>query len=171
MTPAELEQIERDLGLTLPAEYRAAVCPFPVPALAGNSSTGLWDDAGKIVERTRELRRGHHFVAPWPEHFVAIGVDGGGCAHALDVRDGAVWWADRCHLDIAASGRVGTLAEWLPTYVKDLVSDLQDAGVNPQGTPKAVAEAERREARSDGKLMLLLIAVGLAVVVLIALLR
>lgn len=41
------------------ASYRSRMTRFPVPAAAGNSDLGVWDDADRLIEFNLELRRGN----------------------------------------------------------------------------------------------------------------
>ena len=64
MTEADLDRIERELDIRLPAPYRNFMAAFPLSACAGNAETELWDDADALIEVNRELRAGMKFVDP-----------------------------------------------------------------------------------------------------------
>jgi hypothetical protein len=145
---------------------------FPVPALAGNTDTEIWDDADALIEFNEELRRGAlGIVKPWPHHMFAMGHGGDGSPAAIDLRSAgaAVWWVDRCHLDGVGSGQThSSFDEWLAGYVADLRHDCEADGIDPDGTPAAREAAMDAYAR-EGCLGLIYIVVALAaIVVLIA---
>ncbi len=158
MTENDLTQIEAALGITLPAAYRLLVVPFPVPSLAGNADTELWDDPDKLIELNRELRVGLYFSPPWPVHMFALGQDSGGSANAIDLRDpaGPVWWADRCILDVAVgSYQVSpSLEAWAVQCLADLRHDLVYNGIDPDGTPEAKKQVEQEGYKAANRLLL-----------------
>ena len=156
MTDADLDRIEGALGVRLPAAYRHAVAPFPVPACAGNADTALWDDPAALIALNEQLRAGLCCVRPWPTHMFAVGRDGGGSAAALDLRDplGPVVWADRCHLAGPGSGPASpSVAAWVAEAVADLRADLEGNGIDPDGTPQARERAARDSAAADGRVL------------------
>lgn len=149
MTSESIARIEQALGIRLPESYRAAVVPYPVPAAAGNSDCGVWDDADRLIEFNRELRSGARGgVKPWPSRFFALGHGGDGCPYALDLSQGdAVWWVDHGHLDNAASGKeADAFGPWAAAYFEALREDLAGDGIDPDGTPQARASAEAKGA-------------------------
>jgi hypothetical protein len=151
VTPDDLARIEQALGITLPASYRRAVDPFPIPACAGNSDVAVWDDADKLIQYNLELRRGTPGgVTPWPSHFFALGNPGDGTPHALDLREeGVLWWVDRSSLDSPTSNRVPEpFEEWVAQYFMDLRADLAGEGVDPDATPQDRTRIEAANARS-----------------------
>jgi hypothetical protein len=79
MSPAQLEELERALGLTLPQEYRAALLEYPLPR--DQHSTELWlcDDPAELQELNRGWRAEGH-----PPQMVLIGSDGGEESYVLD---------------------------------------------------------------------------------------
>lgn len=168
MTESQLIQIEAALGITLPTAYRELVVPFPVPADVGNSGSELWDEPGRLVELNRDLRTGMDLFPPWPTHLFAVGMDGSGCATAIDLRTPAcaVWWVDRCQLDAVGSGEVSpSLVEWSKQYLADLRSELESSGIDPDGPPGARESAEDESARAGCREIIILVGV-LALVVL-----
>jgi hypothetical protein len=149
VTADDLSRIEQALKIQLPESYRGAMVPFPVPAAAGNSDFGLWDDAGRLIALNQELRRGAPGgVKPWPPHFFALGHAGDGCPYALDLSQGdAVWWVDHGYLDNPSSGKeADAFGPWAADYFRTLRDEIAGEGIDPDGTPQARATAERKGA-------------------------
>jgi hypothetical protein len=153
MTEAELERIEAELAVQLPAEYRAAMLGYSIPACAGNDDTELWDNAPRLIELNRELRTGRYSIKPWPAEFFAVGRDAGGCSQALNLRDGSVLWADRGHLPHLGGtpSKPIPFAQWCPEYLAGLRSDLEGDGIDPDGSPEAARQVEERNRREGDR--------------------
>ena len=170
MTDIELDQIEKALGISLPAAYRELMNPFPIPAYAGNTDSELWDDADQLVALNLELRKGDWSVRAWPSHMFAMGRDDGGCANALDVTrpDATVWWTDRCNLDQAlqSGSKPEAFTDWSARTLAAYRSDLEDEGIDPDGSPQARHAAYAALARGEGRC--LMIFAGTAVFVALA---
>ena len=150
MTADDLRRIEAALQIQLPEAYRRRMLSYPVPAAAGNSDLGVWDDAERLIQFNLELRQGAPGgVKPWPSHFFALGHAGDGCPHALDLRDGdAVWWVDHGHLDNPGSQReADSFAPWADEYFSTLRDEMAGEGVDPDGSPAQRAAAEAKGAR------------------------
>jgi hypothetical protein len=172
MNESDLRRIERELEIELPPSYRARMRWFPVPALAGNTETELWDDAEKLIALNRALRRGRT-AAPWPPHFFSIGRTDGGLS-AIDLRtpDAPVWWMARPEQGPGA-GRSGQGFEpWVRDYVEDWRDDLLMGAIDPDGTPEARRAREARNAaRVDWVRMLTTTAAGFALAYLFVMLK
>jgi hypothetical protein len=135
MTDAEIASIEQALGIRLPDAYRAVVAAYPVRACAGNDDTELWDNAARLIELNQELRSGRYGVTPWPPGFFSLGTDAGGCCQALNLTDGTVLWADRCHLPVWGPPYTPVpFSIWCDEYVAGLRSDLEGDGIDPDGS-------------------------------------
>jgi hypothetical protein len=82
---AQLAQIEQALGMTLPPEYRAVMLAYPFSS--GSLAEELWllDDPAQLIEINTDYRRDGFFGIPWPTHYFAVGGDGLGNAHFLDL--------------------------------------------------------------------------------------
>jgi hypothetical protein len=151
VTREGLRLIEEALGIRLPESYRARMAALPVPAAAGNSDLGVWDDVDRLIAFNLELRRGAPGgVKPWPPHFFAIGHAGDGCPYALDLSQGdAVWWVDHCHLDNAGSCREAeSFSQWADEYFGTLREEMAGEGVDPDASPARRAAAEAKSARA-----------------------
>lgn len=85
MEKEELRRVSRELDISLPDSYVSTMEEYPVPALAGNADTDLWDDADAIIERNRELREGVGAPASWPHHLFFMGDPLSGAANAIDL--------------------------------------------------------------------------------------
>lgn len=145
MTETELAQIESELGIVLPSEYRQFMLPFPIPAFAGNTESELWDDANALIELNLELRKGESLTRPWPTHTFAIGRDDGGSVSAFDLRTSGstVYWADRGHLEDEGNRGSGELfKEWVSEVIESLNVRLVEYGVSPDSSPKERQQIE-----------------------------
>lgn len=169
MTEDDLNRIERELQITLPMAYRQLMVTFPIPALAGNTDSGLSDNADKLMEDNRYVRGKGWSPLQWPNHFYCLGIDSGGSSHALDLRgpDGPVYWADRCHLD-PDGPTAQPFSEWAAQQVADLRGDLEGNGYNLDWTPQELEKVQSEEARQGCKAVIMFIVVTVAVVVGIA---
>ena len=150
MTADDLARIEEALGISLPASYKAAVSPFPVPAAAGNRDLAVWDNPEQLIAFNRELRQGGSGgVKPWPAHFYAMGHPGDGSPFALDLSAGdAVWWADHCHLDNPGTSKEAeAFGPWAAEYFRVLREEMAGEEVDPDGTPQQREAAEAKGAR------------------------
>lgn len=138
MSGEDLRQIEAALGITLPVPYKRLMDPFPIPYLRRNAHTDLWDDAGQLIARNRELRtewfRGHQ---PWPAHWFFIGDPLTACGNAIDVRDPAapVVWMDHCDLQSVEGALGNPFEEWLRQWTATVREDLEIDGIDPDGAP------------------------------------
>lgn len=147
MTEADLQFIERELGINLPEAYKHAVTPFAIPALVGNTEYQLWDDARRLVELNLELRAGSRFRPAWPPHLFAVGDPHGDELIALDIRspDGPVWWLDHGMVGNKSSYQSHSkFADWVAEFYNDLRSDLQDDGYDPNAAPTHLKAAQAR---------------------------
>lgn len=151
MTDDELNRIEQLLAIRLPQSYRTRMMSFPVPAAAGNSDLDVWDNAQRLIEFNLELRRGAPGgVKPWPSHFFAVGHPGDGCPRALDLREGdALWWVDHCSLENPGSYKeADSFFNWADEYFAVLREEMLGEGIDPDGTPEAMAASEAKSARA-----------------------
>jgi hypothetical protein len=165
MNHEDVARIESSLDIELPDDYRRLLVAFPLPAYAGNVDTAFWDDADRLIQYNRELRKGGAGIKPWPVHFYALGRDEGGCAQAIDLRNGELWWMDHCHVEAAGSYRhEEPLKEWAAAYFEDLAADLEGEGGEPSGTPERRGEIEERNARASARFSAALLVILLLVV-------
>lgn len=169
MTDRDLDFVEGELGITLPAAYRRTLSAFPVPACAGNSDAELWDDAKALVARNRALRAGEGGNAPWQRHQYFIG-GAAGWSNAIDLRkaEAPVWLVEADDWRHADTGiDYETFEEWAAAYVADQRQALEGDGVDPDGTPEARAAdqtAGRRRLVRSPAVIVLLVALALGFV-------
>jgi hypothetical protein len=88
MTEADVARIESELGVDLPAHYRAFVLAYPQSLREARcgypegpaSASFLFDDPAAVIEANRRFRRpdalpiGHGWD-PWPDDYLIIGMD------------------------------------------------------------------------------------------------
>lgn len=116
MTEEDVREVERELGVTLPAFYRDVLLDYPKDLLDACVSSGdpehrfaLHSDYDSLVSHNRFMRENAGVlldgaVEPWPEQFFVIGQTTGG-DWFIDLTEGeAVWrwslesgsfWVDR----------------------------------------------------------------------------
>lgn len=152
MTDADIDLIERELAITLPAAYRQAVVPFRIPALAGNTEERLWDDAHALIRLNREMRTGSKWCPPWPEYYYAIGDPHGDELHALDLRtpEGAVWELDHGNVDSADSFQSHErFSDWVEEFYQEQLDSLMEDGIAPEASPEELDKARRTNANKS----------------------
>lgn len=139
MKDSDIVMIEQALGISLPESYKRAVVPFRISALAGNTEHELWDDANGLVELNKKLRAGSRYRPAWPAHLFAVGDPHGDELIALDTRstEGPVWWLDHGVVESKASYQShATFADWAEEFYRDMRSDLEGDGTDPDGKPE-----------------------------------
>ncbi len=135
MSPDDFHRIERELQIVLPKEYREAMSPFPVTALAGNSDLDVWDDAERLIAWNRDLRGG---APSWPSTMFAIGHAGARSCFAIDcgAKQGSVWWIDAFVIEAKESGVVSeSFGTWFEDYVRKTREDCIADGIDPNESP------------------------------------
>jgi len=170
MTDSDITRLERELGITLPAAYKKAVVPFCIPALAGNTTHALWDDAPRLVELNLKLQAGTQLRPAWPPHMFAVGNPYGDELVAIDTRtaDGPVWWLDHGMVDSKASHQShARFADWVAEYRRDMRSDLADEGIDPDGSPKAEPKATGKRAMQNLGTWIGIALLGLGILILL----
>jgi hypothetical protein len=88
MTEADVARIESELGVSLPAHYRAFVRAYPQSlreARCGHlqepaSASFLFDDPAAVIETNRRFRRPDLLplgggMSPWPDDYLVVGMD------------------------------------------------------------------------------------------------
>lgn len=152
MQDSDITMIEKSLGIKLPESYKASVVPFRIKALAGNTEFELWDDAERLVELNRELRAGSRHRPAWPVHLFAVGDPHGDELIALDTRtsEGAVWWLDHGLVDSKDSHQShDKFADWVEEFYRDMRSDMEGDGEDPDGKPIGEQQMNFRVALLD----------------------
>lgn len=139
MAPEDLDRIETELAVTLPAGYREILrrVEFQGAAAGFEEFSG---DADEIVGLNLEVRQDGFFGVKWPRHFLVIGTDGAGNNYFTDLeRDvPAVFLAD--HEQTTKRGRLIT-AESYASFA-DFLIFVQRLTVEVASNPIAETEAE-----------------------------
>ena len=147
MNEAELDRVERELGVTLPASYRELMTGFPIRACSGNEEFALWDSADGLIRLNRQYR--DEFA--WQNHLFALGqLEGDTATYAIDLRDpvAPVWWIDHWQPHATGSGLVQpAFAAWAESYVAELRSDLERDGIDPDAGQEERRRLEAASAR------------------------
>jgi hypothetical protein len=100
--PADLDLIEKELGVRLPTSYREAILSFAIDLAEESSGDGgeftldspgvvLWQEASRLIERNRELRTKRQRLGDEYQsldaRYLCIGDDGAGWQFLIDLQD------------------------------------------------------------------------------------
>ena len=86
MNQQELIQIEKELGITLPSDYKNVMMDYPIPG--GDCETyALCNDVSDVIKENLDLRQNGFFGSPWPDHFYALGLNGCGDYYFIDLKE------------------------------------------------------------------------------------
>lgn len=117
MTDSDLQRIERELSLTLPADYKSLMLSYPFPPNSFTAECMLPDNAGRLLESAGGRDN------PPPGSFI-IGNDGGEETYFIDAsRQGAPVFV----FDLE-TGEVKEYAPTLEAYIqrcKDINADIR----------------------------------------------
>ena len=146
MKEADVNKIENELSVKLPASYRHLLLHFPVEFEADTTDGPLWDDADALIERNLELREARRSMGvdykPIPEHYLLVGEDGAGWQHLIDLRtDPPIVHimefenVDEINHAEDEDDLPQSLNHWYHEYLKDLKRDGVDIGdkLGPEG--------------------------------------
>jgi len=119
LTASDLDRIERELAIRLPANYRALVINYPAALGPSGPDYELLDDPQQLIDINKLYRAQGFFGMPWPEHYYSIGGDGSGNDYYLDLRveQSPVYFAD--HEGSIYSEQWPSLDAWLAERVKE----------------------------------------------------
>jgi hypothetical protein len=133
MTEQDISKIERELAVTLPADYKAAVQNYPVRADYGTDDSVLFDDAEAVIDQNRRYRAGFAGLPPWPSHYFFIGDDGAASCYLLDLSKSPapVLFADHGNIDDIRT-EATAVEDWVTRYLADLRAD----GVDPDAAAR-----------------------------------
>lgn len=85
MTESDLNRIEQVLNISLPREYREAVCPYPFASDSSLAFCALPNDPDGVIEMNTYRRQYDWDGEAWPIHWFEFGYDGGECSFHLDL--------------------------------------------------------------------------------------
>ena len=113
MTEAELAQIETDLSLRLPVDYRNIMLHYPFPPLSWPDEAEMPDAMLHLIESNRDIRKEQYYGSHWKDQFFAFGFTSAGDAFVLDTAlpSSPVFRLDRHEPEITKETE--TLAEWV----------------------------------------------------------
>ncbi len=119
MTSDDLDRVERELNVRLPATYRALVQAYPAGLGRSGPDYELIDDAEQLIAINRAFRKDGFFGQPWPAHFFCFGGDGSGNEYYLDLRrdPSPVNFAD--HEGSMFTEQWSSLESWLAERLKE----------------------------------------------------
>lgn len=119
MTSDDLDRVERELNVRLPATYRALVQTYPAGLGPSGPDYELIDDAEQLIAINRRFREDGFFGLPWPAHFFCFGGDGSGNEYYLDLRrdPSPVCFAD--HERSMFTEQWSSLESWLAERLKE----------------------------------------------------
>lgn len=85
MTEAQLDKIEAELGLKLPADYRAVSREFPFRRIGDEEVYWFYDDPEKVINATRSpMDASDYDMANWKPTYLVIGHGAAGDEHLID---------------------------------------------------------------------------------------
>ena len=85
MTDAQLDRIEAELRLTLPADYRATSKQFPFRRIGNEDVYWFYDNPDAVIQNTRyPMIDGNYDIANWKPTYVIIGRGAAGDEHLID---------------------------------------------------------------------------------------
>jgi hypothetical protein len=118
LTSDDLDRVERQLAIRLPAAYRALIQADPVALGASGPDDQLIDDAERLIALNRRLRDRGLSGQTWPAHFFAFGGDGSGNAYYFDLRrdPSPIGVAD--HVDSEYREQWPSLDAWLAERIR-----------------------------------------------------
>jgi hypothetical protein len=121
MTDIDLDRIERQLDVTLPAEYRRMMLNFPIPVSTGQTDSALWDSVDSLIRMNQEYRRGFGGAQPWPKNYLFIGDDGTACPYLVDLTQNP---SPVLHLEHGnpkiVLGHWRDVDEWMKQYLSEI---------------------------------------------------
>ena len=164
MTDTDISLIEQELRIKLPDSYRQALVPIHLRALEGNTDHQLWDDAKALVKLNQDLRAGKRYRPAWPPHMYAVGDPHGDELIAMDTRspDGPVWWLDHGNVDSKNSYQShAKFSDWVEEFYRDVRSDMESDGEDPDAKPKPPEPATAKKALQDLSALLAMAVIGL----------
>jgi SMI1 / KNR4 family (SUKH-1) len=90
MTEQQLKQIEAELGVRLPAGYRAVSRAYPFRPVGDDWAHWMYDNPADVVAATRQpLGNRFYTRANWKETYLAIGQSAAGDLYLLDLAEPA----------------------------------------------------------------------------------
>ena len=85
MTDTQLDRIETELGLRLPADYRAVSQEFPFRTIGNERVYWFYDDPNSVIQNTRvPMSDGDYDMANWNPTYLIIGRGAAGDEHLID---------------------------------------------------------------------------------------
>lgn len=85
MTDDDLDTINSQLGMTMPAEYRLLMLTSPPDFDASDGAAWIFRSARQVVSATQQYRIQGVGDEPFPSHYVLIGETGTGDFFCLDL--------------------------------------------------------------------------------------
>jgi hypothetical protein len=140
MNEHDLDTIEAELALVLPADYRATMAAYPFPRDSYAAMFELRDDAAWVIERTRQLTSPGSVAAAAPACALAIGHDGCGGTYALD----AATASSPVYLIERAAGIVRIDAAGLATWIDWRLEEISAVGRQGEAWLARVPRRRRR---------------------------
>lgn len=113
MTETELAQIETELALRLPVDYRNVMLHYPFPRLSRPDQGEMPDNMLYLIDSNRDIRKEHCYGSRWRDQFFAFGFTSAGDALVLDTAlpTSPVFRLDRNEPVITKETE--TLSEWV----------------------------------------------------------
>ncbi|MEL7536989.1 MAG: SMI1/KNR4 family protein [Pseudomonadota bacterium] len=108
VSEADIVEIERELGVALPADYRAFLSSIRDASI---DETEVLDSAEAIVDATKLYRSGLGRLPNWPAELVYIGDQADACPYALNCNSGEVARLDKGNIGHAPLDRYASFTD------------------------------------------------------------
>jgi len=119
MTLDDVSRIERELGITVPADYRTLITDYPPELFQHAADFDLMDASARVVAMNRQVRTGQFYGVSWPAHYFAIGENGCGDYYCLDLSRSLSPVIFFDHETRSFVERAQSLQEWWPMVVRE----------------------------------------------------
>ncbi len=119
LSAADVDRIERELGVSLPGDYRKALLGARP---AGVDQTSMLDSADLIIGFTTDYRNGFAGLPRWPKQYVYIGDEADACPYALDCVTGRIIKLDKGNPDTKPISEFASLSAFYGHFVPSKTS-------------------------------------------------
>ncbi|MFO0901642.1 MAG: SMI1/KNR4 family protein [Pirellulales bacterium] len=119
MTNEQLDQIEADVGFSLPAAYRRVALEFPFRGIRNDAVYWFFDDPRWVIEETLDHRQTHDLPdAHSGRQLLAIGHSAAGDLYLLDASAAGLPVLERSHETLAVELVWPTFEEFVEEWIR-----------------------------------------------------
>ena len=114
MTKDQIELIEKETGIKLPAGYKHVLLNYPSQLLGTEAEDFcLLNDHLSIIEENTDVKQHGFFGEPWPEHYFVIGINGCGDYYVINHQNEEFAVGFACHEQMACNPYASSLSEFV----------------------------------------------------------